>query len=95
VLRVIDGTGSGGGALRIPYDLIFDGPDHILVAEYGANRIRRFTLDGRSDQTLVGPGHGPGTVYTPWGCATVPGLLLVADTGNNRLLAWTRTEGRE
>ena len=94
-LRVIDGAGSSGGVLRIPYDLIFDGPDHLLVAEFGANRIRRFTLDGRNDETLVGPGRGRGAVFTPWGCATAPGLLLVADTGNHRLQAWTIGEGSD
>lgn len=94
VRQVLDAADSPDGPLRNPYDLWFDGAGGLLVAEFGASRVRRLDLATGAWATVVGPGHAAGEACTPWGVATAPGLLLVADTGNGRLQAFAATGSR-
>ena len=74
-------------ALQLPYDLKL-GADHTLyVVEYGPGRVTHLNLDGRLIGRYGSRGTGLGQFVTPWGIAVLAdGRLIVADTGNRRLV---------
>ena len=75
--------------LKFPYDLAL-GPDEALyVAEYGAGRITKLSLDGQLLARYGQRGSGPGNLAAPWGLAVDRNLrLIIADTGNRRIAEW-------
>lgn len=85
-VRVLRGE-AGQPRLHYPYDLV-SGPDNNLFAiEYGGNRVTRLGIDGNASGTYGSTGHGIGEFSTPWGIAVhSDGRILVADTGNRRLV---------
>jgi DNA-binding beta-propeller fold protein YncE len=74
-------------ALRFPYDLKLGADSSLYVVEYGAGRVTRLALDGRLLGRYGQSGTGLGEFGTPWGLALPDaGRVLVADTGNRRLV---------
>jgi sugar lactone lactonase YvrE len=85
VVQIIGTAGRGQGQLLYPYGIVFDSPTTFLVAEFGNNRLQRFTVDGEALETYGGAGDVVGLFKTPWAVETGQGGIIVADTGNNRL----------
>jgi DNA-binding beta-propeller fold protein YncE len=88
-LRVLADAQTAG--LHYPYDMALAPDGTIYIAEYGASRLTQLAADG----TLLGhfgsPGRGLGQFTGPWGVAVrQDGLLVVADTGNKRLVELRR-----
>ncbi len=77
--------------LHYPYDLTV-GPDGDLFAiEYGGNRVTQLNLRGETLGRFGSTGHGVGEFSTPWGLAVDSnGRIVVADTGNRRLVELQR-----
>jgi len=76
--------------LHYPYDIARGPTGDFFVVEYGAGRVTQFTpagdLVGRYGQT----GTEIGMFSTPWGLSVTPaGKVLVADTGNRRIVELT------
>jgi sugar lactone lactonase YvrE len=76
--------------LYYPYDLAA-GPDGSLyVAEFGAGRITRLSTSGEVLGRHGQSGHGERDLWTPWGVSVGrDGRVLIADTGNRRLVELT------
>jgi len=71
----------------LPYDIAVDADGTHYVVEYGGGCITMLGADGRVLGRFGSPGTGNGQLRTPWGLAAVgAGRVLVADTGNRRLL---------
>jgi iron(III) transport system ATP-binding protein len=77
--------------LKFPYDVAM-GPDGFLyVVEYGAGRVTVITTDGRLVGRFGSAGRGHDQLATPWGLdVDHRGHILVADTGNRRILELTQ-----
>lgn len=79
--------GDAPPALDLPYGIDADRDGALWVVEYGAGRLTRLDRDGRVLARVrvgVGPDRG---LRTPWGIAVgADGRILVADTGNRRLV---------
>lgn len=76
--------------LEYPYDIRLDRNNQIYVIENKAARLTVMRLDG----TIVGrygrPGRGLDQFYQPWDLTILSdGRILVADTGNHRLVELT------
>ena len=76
--------------LEYPYDIRLDRNNQIYVIENKAARLTVMRLDG----TIVGrygrPGRGLDQFYQPWDLTVLSdGRILVADTGNHRLVELT------
>ena len=76
--------------LEYPYDIRLDKKNQIYVIENKAARLTVMRLDG----TIVGrygrPGRGLDQFYQPWDLTVLSdGRILVADTGNHRLVELT------
>ncbi|MBC8200642.1 MAG: hypothetical protein H8E86_01250 [Planctomycetes bacterium] len=85
VVRVIGTAGRGQGELLYPYGIVFDTPSTFLVAEFGNNRLQRFSADGVALEMYGGAGDAVGLFKTPWAVELGREGVIVADTGNNRL----------
>lgn len=85
------GEEAGRPRLHYPYDLV-GGPENDLFAiEYGGNRVTRLNLHGKTLGTYGSTGHDVGQFSTPWGLAVDrSGRIVVADTGNRRLVELER-----
>ena len=76
--------------LEYPYDIRLDRNNQIYLIENKAARLTVMRLDG----TIVGrygrPGRGLNQFYQPWDLTVLnDGRILVADTGNHRLVELT------
>ncbi len=76
--------------LEYPYDIRLDKKNQIYVIENKAARLTVMRLDG----TIVGrygrPGRGLHQFYQPWDLTVLSdGRILIADTGNHRLVELT------
>lgn len=82
-----DASADANAKLQYPYD-VATGPDEALyVIEYGAGRVSRWTLERRLTGRFGTLGDGPSQFRSPWGLTVTPeGHILVADTGNRRLV---------
>ena len=95
-----DGDGpleTGDGQLREPWGLALGPRGEIYVADTWNGRIQVFDGTGRflrkwgrlGRNPSVDPAHDPTLLYGPRGIAVSPaGALVVADTGNRRLLSF-------
>ncbi len=73
--------------LHFPYDLKIEPRGTLMVVEYGAGRLSRLDLEGRLLGRFGTTGASLEQLATPWGMAvTGDGRVLVADTGNRRLV---------
>lgn len=76
--------------LHYPYDIAVGPAGDFFVVEYGAGRVTRFDADGRLLGRSGRTGTGAGELFTPWGLSVdTQGRVLVADTGNRRIVQWT------
>lgn len=83
-----DPKGSIGENIACPAGIATDGVNLFVSSFYG-HRIIKFTLDGRKVLTIGEPGVAPGKLKNPFGLfATRDGILVVADSGNNRICFW-------
>jgi sugar lactone lactonase YvrE len=79
-------TGSGDHTLVYPHDLKCAVDGTVLIAEYGANRISRFTGEGTFIESIGSAGREPGQFAAPRGVTVdVDGVMFVADTDNHRI----------
>ncbi len=91
--------GAGANGLNGPAQVAWDG-EHLWVADTDNNRVVRYsgipTSDGEASDVVLGQpdfdtttsGSSQATMNGPWGIATVGAELYVADSLNNRVLAW-------
>ena len=82
--------GTGDGALDMPWGLTTDGYGDVLVADWGNDRVQRFSADGRFTATYGESGRGDGQFVKPSSVAVdSDGYMYVADWGNERLQVLT------
>lgn len=81
------GSYADGVEWRFPYDCAV-GPDgDVWVVEHAAARLTRLAGDGSLKARYGGPGSGRGQFSTPWAVTVLAdGRVIVADTGNRRLV---------
>ncbi|HUQ68044.1 MAG TPA: ATP-binding cassette domain-containing protein [Planctomycetaceae bacterium] len=80
-------AGAFAADLHYPYDIAASPTGEFAVVEYGAGRVTKFSADGVLRGRYVGEGQPIGPIRTPWGLGVDPeGRVLVADTGNRRLV---------
>lgn len=86
-VRSMGSVGQGLGQYRFPYGLAEDAEGHLIVCEFGNNRVQ--LVDKETGQGLKiwgGGGREPGKLAYPWGVAVDKKDRVVAvDAGNNRL----------
>jgi sugar lactone lactonase YvrE len=79
-------TGSAEGEFTNPTGIEIDDSGDILVADFGNDRIQKFSADGTFLLTWGSTGSGAGQFNSPQGVAVGPGgVIYVADTFNNRI----------
>ena len=76
----------GPVTLHFPYDLRAGDDGAWYVVEYGAGCVTKLDRDGRLLARFGGTGRGPDQLATPWGLAVAGPRIVVADTGNRRLV---------
>jgi DNA-binding beta-propeller fold protein YncE len=74
--------------LRYPYSVSVDREDNILVAEYGRDRISRFSPDGRPLGGAGGSGAASGFLNRPWSAVAAGDRVYVVDSENHRVQRW-------
>ncbi len=86
-VRNIGRLGSAPGELRFPYGLDQDSDGHLIVCEFGNNRVQKLDKQtGRGLATWGGAGREPGQLAYPWGVIVDrKDRVIVVDSGNNRL----------
>lgn len=78
---------SATAGLDYPYDLRVLSNETMLIAEYKSGRVTLLSLTGKVLGQYGTTGRGTGQFWTPWGlAATDDGRLVVADTGNRRIV---------
>ncbi|QOV91463.1 NHL repeat-containing protein [Humisphaera borealis] len=86
-VRNLGGVGSGLGQFRFPYGLDLDADGHLVVCEFGNNRVQLLDKKtGKGIKTWGTAGREPGQLAYPWGVAVdKKGRVVAVDSGNNRL----------
>lgn len=86
-VRVMGSVGSGLGEFRYPYGLDQDANGHLIVCEFGNNRVQLIDkATGRGIKTWGTGGHDPGQLAYPWAVAVDKNdRVVTVDAGNNRL----------
>jgi len=86
-VRIMGGVGSGPGQFRYPYGLDQDDRGHLIVCEFGNNRVQMIDKQtGRGINTWGSGGHEPGQLAYPWAVAVdKKDHVVTVDAGNNRL----------
>ena len=86
-VRNMGRVGSGLGEFRFPYGLDQDAAGHLVVCEFGNNRVQLIDkATGRGIKTWGSAGRDPGQLAYPWGVAVdKTGRVVAVDAGNNRL----------
>jgi len=88
-LRVIQ-LPENSSPLAFPYDLKFDARGRLCVIENKAGRLTILNPDGSVAARFGSPSRGMDGFFTPWGLAVLTdGRIIVADTGNHRLVELT------
>jgi DNA-binding beta-propeller fold protein YncE len=86
-LRSMGSCGSGLGQFRFPYGMDIDRQGHLIVSEFGNNRIQmidRFT--GQGLKVWGKAGRDPGQLAYPWGVMVDKrNRIISVDAGNDRL----------
>jgi DNA-binding beta-propeller fold protein YncE len=86
-VRNMGRVGSELGEFRFPYGLDQDHHGHLIVCEFGNNRVQQIDqATGRGVATWGSGGSEPGQLKYPW-AVIVDGKdrIIVVDSGNNRL----------
>jgi DNA-binding beta-propeller fold protein YncE len=80
-----------GGHILLPQGVIVDAAGNVFVSNTGHNAVEKYSSSGQLLATLAGVGAGPGQVRSPAELAMAgtvgEPLLLIADSGNNRVVA--------
>ena len=86
-VRNMGGVGSGPGQYRFPYGLDEDPDGHLVVCEFGNNRVQLIDKEtGKGLKIWGSAGRQPGQLAYPWGVAVDKrGRVVAVDAGNNRL----------
>ena len=86
--------GSGDGELEMPWGLCIDKNDSIYVADWGNNRVQKFSPEGDLLAKFEGTSDGVGSLKGPSGVAVdSEGDVYVTDWGNHRVQIYD-AEGR-
>lgn len=89
-----DRVGQGPGQFAYPYGLSLLGDGSVLVAEFGNNRVQRINLaTGDSLGTYGQAGRETGQLATPWAVSVWGGTAYVLDSGNNRVIGFSKPTG--
>ena len=78
--------GETAAELRYPYDLAQSAGNSLFVVEYGAGRLTELGVDGKLLGRWGSTGSAKGRLATPWGLAVGHDIVLIADTGNRRIV---------
>ncbi|HTW94184.1 MAG TPA: hypothetical protein VMD30_05295 [Tepidisphaeraceae bacterium] len=86
-LRNFGRCGSGLGEFRFPYGLAQDNDGHLIVSEFGNNRIQLVDkATGKGLKIWGTAGRAPGELAYPWGVIfDKHDRVIAVDSGNNRL----------
>lgn len=86
-VRNMGRLGSGLGEFRFPYGLDQDQNGHLIVCEFGNNRVQKVDkITGQGVATWGAGGREPGQLAYPWGVIVDKhDRVIVVDSGNNRL----------
>jgi DNA-binding beta-propeller fold protein YncE len=86
-LRNMGSVGDGPGQFRFPYGLVMDAAGHLIVTEFGNNRVQWIDKStGHGLRTWGHPGREEGQLAYPWATAVdKAGRAVIVDAGNNRL----------
>ena len=86
-IRAMGGVGSAPGEFRFPYGLDEDPDGHLVVCEFGNNRVQLIDKQtGRGIAAWGSAGRESGQLAYPWGVAVDKrGRVVAVDAGNNRL----------
>lgn len=86
-VRNMGGVGSQLGYFRFPYGMDMDRDGHLIVCEFGNNRVQMIDKEtGRGIKAWGSAGHEPGQLAYPWAVAIDKrGRTVTVDAGNNRL----------
>lgn len=86
-IRSMGSPGSGLGEFRFPYGLAEDRSGHLIVSEFGNNRVQMIDKEtGRGLKIWGSTGREPGQFAYPWGVVVDRrGRIIAADAGNDRL----------
>ncbi len=83
---------AGAAILEQPRGIAFDREGHLLVCDFGHDRIQEFDESLKPGAGWGRPGAGPGEFKQPGAVAVGPdGDVYVADTWNNRVQQFDRT----
>ena len=97
VKKKVGGKGSGDLNFNKPHSVAFNPAscnDVIAVTDYYNHCVKVFTLKGKLKDILGSHGYGEGQLVNPSGvCIDNKGRILIADTGNKRIVRAT-TKGR-
>jgi DNA-binding beta-propeller fold protein YncE len=86
-LRNMGSCGSALGQFRFPYGMDIDREGHLIVSEFGNNRVQMIDKQtGQGIKTWGSAGRDPGQLAYPWGVIVDKRDRVIAvDAGNNRL----------
>jgi len=85
-------AGAFSADLHYPYDIAVSQQGEYYVVEYGAGRVTKFSTGGQLLGRFGTRGTAAGEFETPWGLSVDnQGRVLVADTGNRRIVQVTFT----
>ncbi len=86
-VRNIGQTGGELGQFRFPYGMDMDQEGHLIVCEFGNNRVQMIDKEtGKGLRAWGGPGRDLGQMAYPWGVAVDKHDRVAAvDAGNNRV----------
>ena len=75
-----------GVTLDLPYDVDVSPEGDLYLVEYGGGCLTALRADGSLIGRWLSVGQGADQIRTPWGLALCGDRIMVADTGNRRLL---------
>jgi DNA-binding beta-propeller fold protein YncE len=78
-------AGTGAGQLDWPQGVAVDSSGNVWVAEYGSNRIQKFSAEGEYLGSYGAAGTGGGQFEGPMDLSFYGGDLYVSDQNNNRV----------
>jgi len=85
-LRIIE-LPANVAAFEFPYDIRGTADGRLFVVENKAGRVTALKEDGTFLGRYGEPGRGTGGFFNPWGLTVLSdGRILVADTGNSRIV---------
>jgi len=86
-LRNMGNCGGGLGQFRFPYGMDIDREGHLIVSEFGNNRVQMIDKEtGKGLKIWGNAGRDPGQLAYPWGVIVDKrDRVISVDAGNNRL----------